>query len=506
MLHNDEILDRNILSDFQNIFKAMNISEYQIVTAIQNFSLPSLDFETREKLSTDGMLAAENFDDEWIEIAEPQLYFKYKKNVVIMYQCDQFLTQYDYNQQRYRPFHLCFCQALQDAHEKNRYESRYVMTYNTSGNFKVNLFVRDKNSDGKVYTLKKEQEVYRPLRVCQHCLREINWKHFRSYCGNGLEWWRGGNSSMRKKIVDEFDLEEYLVTARQNNFFDHPVLGTASSSIKKEYVLSPQIKEELKKIVEYTCEICRNQFPSEELQIHHKNHNEGDNRRQNLKVVCENCHTLIHKAEGGFVSRKEKSEKPVDVTVGRKYIYDDSARQKRLGDMIFNGWGVPKDESMAQIFYRNAVDGYKILAQKQDVDACYELAICYRFGLGVDKNLEESNRRFKKVFPRYKARADKGDVKAKIRLGLMYAQGLGVAKDIYAAKKIIDDIRKKIEVADSELVELCLMAGNIDDALKFHAKALQLWQLAAEHGDQTAPYEISRLYGNVDLFGSEFTD
>ena len=54
----------------------MNISEYQIVTAIQNFSLPSLDFETREKLSTDGMLAAENFDDEWIEIAEPQLYFK----------------------------------------------------------------------------------------------------------------------------------------------------------------------------------------------------------------------------------------------------------------------------------------------------------------------------------------------------------------------------------------------------------------------------------------------
>ena len=84
---------------------------------------------------------------------------------------------------------------------------------------------------------------------------------------------------MRKKIVDEFDLEEYLVTARQNNFFDHPVLGTASSSIKKEYVLSPQIKEELKKIVEYTCEICRNQFPSEELQIHHKNHNEGDNRR-----------------------------------------------------------------------------------------------------------------------------------------------------------------------------------------------------------------------------------
>ena len=46
---------------------------------MQNLSLPPLDFDTREKLSTDGMLAAENFADEWIEIAEPQLYFKYKK-------------------------------------------------------------------------------------------------------------------------------------------------------------------------------------------------------------------------------------------------------------------------------------------------------------------------------------------------------------------------------------------------------------------------------------------
>ncbi len=115
---NDDIFDRNILSNFNDIFKSMNIGEYQIATAIQNFSLPPLDFDTREKLSTDGMLAAEDFADEWIEIAEPQLYFKYKKNVVIMYQHDQFLTQYDYDRQRYRPFHLCFCQALQDAHEK----------------------------------------------------------------------------------------------------------------------------------------------------------------------------------------------------------------------------------------------------------------------------------------------------------------------------------------------------------------------------------------------------
>ena len=69
MQTNDELLDRNILSNFQNIFKAMNIRDYQIVTAIQNISLPTLDFETREQLLNDGLIAAENFADEWIEIA-----------------------------------------------------------------------------------------------------------------------------------------------------------------------------------------------------------------------------------------------------------------------------------------------------------------------------------------------------------------------------------------------------------------------------------------------------
>ena len=519
MQTNDELLDRNILSNFQNIFKAMNIRDYQIVTAIQNISLPTLDFETREQLLNDGLIAAENFADEWIEIAEPQLHFKYKKHVVIMYQRDQFLTQADYNNGRYRPFHLSFCSALQSAHEKNRYESRYVMTYNPNGNFKVNLFVRDTDSDGKVYTLKKEQEVYRPLKVCQHCLREINWKHFRQYCGSGLEWWRGGNSYQRYKIVDEFNLEEYFVTARQNNFFDHPVLGTASSSIKKEYVLTPSIKDELKKIVEYTCEICRNKFSPEELQIHHKNHNEGDNRRQNLMVVCEHCHGLIHEAEGGFVSRREnskpvevtatKSNKPLDIAAEKyfeeRYSEEYAIQQKSLGDMIFNGLGVPKDEQRAQIFYRRAFDSYKVLAQKQDVDAWFELANFYRLGLGVEKNLEEANRRFVNIFPRYKARADKGDIKAKVRLGLMYAQGLGVEKNIDAAKKIIDEIRRDGDVVGNELVELCLLVGNIDDAMKFHAKALQLFEIAADNGDKIAKLELATLY-NKALIGEDFND
>lgn len=122
---------------------------------------------------------------------------------------------------------------------------------------------------------------------------------------------------------------------------------------------------------------------------------------------------------------------------------------------------------------------------------------------GTEKLSLEAKRLFESVIGEY---IKSTYVKSKIRLGLMYAKALGVDTNIDAAKKIIDDIRKKIEVADSELVELCLLTGKIDDALKFHAKAVQLWEIAAEKGQDQAAFELARLYNNADLFGSAFTD
>lgn len=490
-----------ILAPFQNIFKAMNISERRLLITLNDLELPPLDSEIQYQLEFDGLATPEEFSFELPEILTPQLYLKYEQRPVIVYQRDQFLTQREYEQGKLRPFHLCFCKALRDAHSKNRYEGRYVLTCNTSGNFKVSLWIRDRNSDGQVYTLKKEQDVRRRLKVCQHCLREINWKHFRSYCGGGLEWWRGGNSSMRYRIVDEFDLEEYLLTARRNNFLDHPVLGTAASSIGMDYVLSPQVKKSLKELNDYTCELCHGQFPAAELEVHHRNHLPGDNRRENLMVLCHDCHALIHDAEGGFVSKKRKAKTGGALSVASTAYLEDNlsggvkseleeyaAAQKKLGDMYANGWGVPRDEAKAQIFYRNANDAYKKLADSGNADALFETG---NFALALE---------------RYQIRADKGDVRAKIRLGLMYAKGLGVAQNLYEAKKILASVRKDVKIPDSELVELCVLAGNIDDALKFHAKAVQLFEVAANNGDAAAAFELARLYSFKDLIGGEFED
>ena len=49
----------------------------------------------------------------------------------------------------------------------------------------------------------------------------------------------------------------------------------------------------------FVCQKCLNRFASNKLQIHHINHNEGDNSKRNLLVVCKNCHEKIHNKEGG---------------------------------------------------------------------------------------------------------------------------------------------------------------------------------------------------------------
>lgn len=480
----------------------MNISERRVQLEMENLKLPPLDFDTRNKLQFDGVELEEDIFAKPPEILNPQLYFKYEERPVIMYLRDQYLTQANYNSGKLRPFHLCFCSALREAEQKNRYESRYVMTYNTSGKFRVNLWIRDKNSEGNVYTIKKEQDIYRPLKVCQHCLREINWKKFRSYCGGGVEWWRGGNSSKRRQIVDEFDIEEYFLTTHENNFFNHPVSGTASLAITKEYSFSPEIKAQLKYFADYTCEICHEVFAPDNLQIHHKNHNEGDNRRANLMVVCPACHALIHDAEGGFTNLRKKSAVK-EISEEKFSAAEYAAAQKNLGDMYANGWSVVCDEQKAQAFYQNAIKSYKQLAENNNFEAKYELANLYLKLRGNEKLSLEADKLFASVIENYK---NTNDTRAKIRLGLMYAKGLGVTQDLYKAKKIIASIKNNVELADSELVELCQLAGDIDDARKFHAKALQLFEVAANNGNSAATFELAKLYSNKNFVGEEFED
>ena len=464
-MSNAENLDKEILEPFQEIFAAMGISDNQLSLAAEKFSLPKLTDAERAALS-EGMPIDPKILEELMKNLAPLVPFAYKEHAVLLYLRDQYLSQKNYEHGNYNRFHLCFCQTLRTAKKSNRYESRFVLTYDTSENFLVNLFTLD----GKA----REQNVYRRLKVCQHCLREINWKNFRRYCGAGRAAFHGGNEQKRLEIVENFDIAEYLLTAQKNSDFP-PVDFTDVSAVKKVYELTPQIKAALKKNSAYICEVCRRNFPPEELQIHHKNHNQGDNRRDNLLVLCRKCHDKIHAAEGGaFVKKKNRHA-------------DDL---KILGDIVLaNG-----DKESAKNFYRRATNAYQKLS---DLDALFELANLY---LRDPKTLTAAQ----KHFQRYLSQARDGGDKEKIRCGLIYAKGLGVPKNFSKAQNFFDAVKSnEANFRNSEFIELVRLMKYVDSAEILRAQAIEIFEAAARSGDNSAVSELVKLYCDKNL-GSDF--
>lgn len=465
-------LDAKILEPFREIFAAMDITDNQLKLSAENFSSTLTPEELREL--SEGKTLDGKILSAQAELTLPLATFKYKDNIVLVYHRDQYLTRKDYARGKLKRFHLCFCQALRDAKNQNRYESRYVMTFDTSGNFLVNLFLLNGE--------KREQNVYRRLKVCQHCLRELNWKNFRKYCGTGQMTFTGGNRQMRQKIVDEFDIAEFLLTAKENRD-DFPTLNCASVTPVKKYVLDPKIKDALKRNVDFTCEICRRQFPPDELEIHHVNHNQGDNRRANLQVVCKSCHEMIHRAEGGvFTKRKARADFP-DV---QKFFFD-AAALKILSD-ISSAKGYI---FAAKEFRRRAIEAYRPLSAN-DLNALFELAnLCLNF------NPTEARR----LFDQYVSRAANGGVRELIRVALIFAKGLGTVKNLTKARKFFDAARQRGTSEDficREFIELCRTLGEVDEAQRLHGQMTEIFEAAQRErpNDAQARYELGKLYGN----------
>ena len=416
-------LDAKILKPFQEIFAAMNITDNQLKLSAENFS-STLTPEERCELS-EGKTLDEEILSAQNQLPLPLATFEYKDNIVPVYQRDQYLTREDYARGNYKRFHLCFCQALRDARKKNRYESRYVMTFDTSVNFLVNLFLLNGE--------KREQNVYRRLKVCQHCLRELNWKNFRKYCGAGQMTFRCGNRQMRQRIVDEFDIAEFMLTAKENRD-DFPTLNCASVPPVKKYVLDPKVKDALKRNVNFTCEICRRQFPPDELEIHHVNHNRG--------VLSD-----ISSANG--------------------------------------------DISAANKFRRQAIEAYRPLSAN-DLDALFELANLY-----LNFNLTEARRLFGQYVSRASNGGVRELIRVALiyAKGLGTVKNLTEARKFFEAAR---QRGKPDDFICREFIELCRTLGLTDEAQRLHGQMTEIFEAAQRErpNDAQARYELGKLYGN----------
>lgn len=466
-------LDVQILEPFQEIFEAMNIRTGQIILSAKRFSSTLTPEELRE-LSEGKPL------DEKILSAQGELQFspapfEYKNNIVLVYQRDQYLTRENYAQDNYTRFHLCFCEALRDAKTHNRLESRYVMTFDTSGNFLVNLFLLNGE--------KREQNVYRRLKVCQHCLRELNWKNFRKYCGTGRMTWKGGNRQMRQKIADEFDIAEYLLSVKEN-FAEFPPLNCVTVTPIKEYVLSPEVKAALKRNADYSCDFCRQQFTPDELEIHHRNHNQGDNRRDNLLVLCTSCHNMIHVVEGG--------------TFTEQRLRNTGADELKLFCEVA---AVNGNKSNAQKFRQRAIAAYKKLSPN-NLDALFELAT-------LSKPADA-----KKLFGKYLSWAKRLkhlNFRESVRVALLYAKGLGTIKNLTEARKYFSTARKcgkPEDFVNIEFIELCKLLGLTDEARRLYDLAIESLESALTKypNEWAACYELAKVYGDETLMRELLTE
>lgn len=94
------------------------------------------------------------------------------------------------------------------------------------------------------------------------------------------------------------------------------------------------------------------------------------------------------------------------------------------------GQGVKKDE-------RRAFELFHTMAQgRQHLDSIVKVAEAYRYGKGVEKNMELS-------FNNYLKASSLGKTLAKVELGFFYEQGIGTAKDIQAALRCYNEAAKE---------------------------------------------------------------
>ena len=89
---------------------------------------------------------------------------------------------------------------------------------------------------------------------------------------------------------------------------------------------------------------------------------------------------------------------------------------KLLADMLFYGTIFPKDQ-------KKSIYWYEQCAMANNVQAMYHLGLCFKEGIGTEKNLLNAIEYFERA-SRF------GYVKADLELALIYRRGMGVEKDI----------------------------------------------------------------------------
>lgn len=212
-------------------------------------------------LQSDGI----DIDLQDIEIYDDKT-FIYKGCRVILYIRDVNFYHSDWGLPK---FHICKCSTYEQMVRSNR-KYRYVVASREDGIFVIN----------KGYGKKNWQQSNEKLEVCKNCLKAI--------------YWHG-----------EFSLKKFFAKYPKNILNVNGHLKDNIAPLNDYPDNWNEISAKIRAEANYICASCGKNFKNIPgfLHVHHKNGLKYDISRENLVVLCENCHSkqpyhshmIIHK-------------------------------------------------------------------------------------------------------------------------------------------------------------------------------------------------------------------